>query len=176
MISSRPFKASRAFLLSLTVIGIPLATPVGIAIAGPFEDGRAELYGRLLPGKVRDYAKAMRLLRPLAERGDPSAQDYVGDMYDHGWGVQQSSVQAAAWYRKAAEQGNQWAQNSLGWMYWTGDGVPKNYAVAMKWTLMAAKQGNWAAQSQMGSFYKLGIGVPQNYILAYVDKRVCARG
>jgi uncharacterized protein len=57
--------------------------------AGPLEDGRAAL-------RHRDYATAMRLLRPLAERGDARAQSYVGWMYGQGWGAQQSSVQAAA--------------------------------------------------------------------------------
>jgi clan AA aspartic protease (TIGR02281 family) len=89
-------------------------------------------------------------------------------MYESGWGVQQSSGQAAVWYRKAAEQGYDLAQSGLGLMYSTGDGVPQNYAEAMKWTLMAAKQGNPAAQSSMGTIYKRGHGAPQNYILAYM--------
>ena len=105
---------------------------------------------------------------PLAEGGDARAQFLVGWMYESGFGVRQSSAQAAVWYQKAAEQGNDLAQSDLGLMYSTGDGVPQNYAVAMKWTLMAAKQGNVAAQSAMSTFYKHGLGVPQNYILAYM--------
>jgi TPR repeat protein len=110
----------------------------------------------------------MRLLRPVAERGDARAQFFVGDMYQYGKSVPRDPVQAAAWYRKASEQGYDLAQNSLGHMYSWGNGVPQNYAVAMKWTLMAAKQGNWSAQFAMADFYELGRGVPQNYILAYM--------
>ena len=129
----------------------------------------AEAYQR------RDYAMAMRLLRPLAERGNAEAQWLVGRMYNHGHGVQQSFVQAALWYRKAAEQGYDAAQGVLGLMYYAGNGVPQNYAEAMKWTLMAAKQGNGPAQSIMADFYKFGWGVPQNYILAYMWKSLAAR-
>ena len=105
--------------------------------ASPLED---ELQNGLRALQRGDYATAMRLLRPLAERGNASAQHYVGEMYHNGHGVQQSSVQAATWYRKAAEQGDNFAQDSLGIMYEWGEGVPKNNAEATKWTLMAAKQ------------------------------------
>src|SRR5262249_38882122 len=75
-----------AGLLFVAVIGPP-------AFAGPFEDGTAAIASQ-------DYATAMRLLRPLAERGHARAQYYLGRMYEYGWGVQQSSVQAVIWYRK----------------------------------------------------------------------------
>jgi clan AA aspartic protease (TIGR02281 family) len=152
--------ALAAALLLVSVAGTP-------TFAGPLEDGR-EAFLR------RDYPTAMRLLRPLAERGDRRAQFLVGELYAQGWGVRQSSVQAGEWYRKAAEQGDNLAQSSLGLMYFSGDGVLQNYAAAMKWTLMAAKQGNWAAQATMADFYKHGLGVPQNYILAYMWTSVAA--
>jgi len=133
--------------------------------ASPLED---ELQNGLRALQRGDYATAMRLLRPLAERGNASAQHYVGEMYHNGHGVQQSSVQAATWYRKAAEQGDNFAQDSLGIMYEWGEGVPKNNAEATKWTLMAAKQGNADAQDRLSDSYKNGLGVPQNYILAYM--------
>ena len=127
--------------------------------ASPLED---ELHNGLRALQRGDYATAMRLLRPLAERGNAEAQWLVGRMYNHGHGVQQSFVQAALWYRKAAEQGYDAAQGVLGLMYYAGNGVPQNYAEAMKWTLMAAKQGNGPAQSVVADFYKFGWGVPQN--------------
>jgi clan AA aspartic protease (TIGR02281 family) len=160
-------RCSRVVRTALAVGPLFMAAIGAPTFAGPLEDGRAALLNR-------DYATAMRLLRPMAERGERRAQFYVGWMYESGWGVRQSSGQAAAWYRKAAEQGDDSAQSSLGLMYSTGDGVPQNYAVAMKWTLMAAKQGNWAAQSAMAMFYKHGLGVPQNYVLAYMWIRVAA--
>ena len=127
-----------------------------------------ELHNGLRALQRGDYATAMRLLRPLAEHGNAPAQHYVGEMYHIGRGVQQSSVQAAMWYRKAAEQGFDLAQSSLGLLYEWGEGVPKNNAEATKWTLMAAKQGNWAAQDRLSDSYRVGLGVPQNYVLAYM--------
>jgi clan AA aspartic protease (TIGR02281 family) len=117
----------------------------------------------------------MRLLRPLADRGNAEAQTLVGRMYHDGLGVQQSYAQAALLYRKAAEQGYKSAQGWLGLMYEYGDGVPQNYALAMKWILMAAKQGDGLAQSFMSEFYRFGWGVPQNYILAYMWESVAAQ-
>jgi hypothetical protein len=53
-------------LLKLLVVLLTCAAAVP-AIAGPFEDGMAA-YNR------GDYATALRLFRPLADTGDPSAQ------------------------------------------------------------------------------------------------------
>jgi len=140
--------------------------------ASPLED---ELHSGLRALQRGDYATAMRLLRPLAEHGNAPAQHYVGEMYHIGRGVQQSSVQAAMWYRKAAEQGFDLAQSSLGLLYEWGEGVPKNNAEATKWTLMAAKQGNWAAQDRLSDSYRVGLGVPQNYVLAYMWQSIRAQ-
>jgi clan AA aspartic protease (TIGR02281 family) len=162
MMSERLKLYVRAVHTTLALALLLVAASFSSTFAGPFEDG-GDAWQR------RDFATAMRLLRPLAERGDADAQVLVGDMYQHGGnGVQQSPVQAALWYRKAAEQGDAIAQNSLGLMYESGEGVPQNYAEAMKWQLMAAKQGNGAAQHAMSGFYHFGWGVPQNYILAYM--------
>jgi TPR repeat protein len=100
--------------------------------AGPIEDANAAL-GR------HDYATALRLLRPLAEQGDPDAQDKLGKMYDFGGrGVAGDPAEALKWYRKAAEQGNADAQNDLGNMYSDGLGPANDYAEAVKWFLAAA--------------------------------------
>src|SRR5882724_11990527 len=55
----------------------------GAALAGPLEDGQAA-YNR------GDYATALRLFRPLADKGDSDAQNALGIMYDLGRGVTQN--------------------------------------------------------------------------------------
>ena len=45
--------------------------------AGPLEDADAAL-------KRRDYANAVRLIRPLAEQGNANAQYNLGVFYDNG--------------------------------------------------------------------------------------------
>src|SRR4051812_8836960 len=60
----------------------------------------------------QDYAQASRAFIPLAERGNPSAQAYLGFMFETGRGVPQNYTEAAMWYRRAAEQGDSLAQYS----------------------------------------------------------------
>ena len=71
----------------------------GAAVAGPLEDA----YAAALKG---DYAPALKLYRPLAERGNAHAQNNLGFMYDTGQGVPQDFVQAHMWFNLAAANGN----------------------------------------------------------------------
>jgi uncharacterized protein len=85
----------------------------------------------------QDYASASQILIPLAERGDPSAQSYLGFMFETGRGVPQNYTEAAMWYRRAAEQGDSLAQYSLGLLYDRGFGVPRDIVEASKWLNLA---------------------------------------
>ncbi len=67
-------------------------------------------------------AKALAELRGRAEKGEASAQYFLGDMYDFGRGVAKDEVEAVKWFRKAADQGNADAQHNLGVMYFLGMG------------------------------------------------------
>lgn len=80
------------------VVGVAVAVMLtGVAVAGPLEDGEAA-YGR------GEYATALRLLRPLAEQGDASAQHLLGLMYFHGAGVPQEYVLAHTWLNLSTAQ------------------------------------------------------------------------
>src|SRR5580658_8972612 len=67
-----------------------------------------------------DNATALRLLRPIADRGDAAAQYYLGVIYANGKGVPRDYAAAVTWYRKAADQDYDLAQVLLGAMYATG--------------------------------------------------------
>jgi TPR repeat protein len=84
-----------------------------------------------------DFARAVRLFRPLADQGNVLSQTALGAMYEIGDGVRQDNVTAAAWYRKAAEQGFAVAQISLAGMYEQGRGVSLDYVQAFKWYCLA---------------------------------------
>jgi hypothetical protein len=84
-----------------------------------------------------DYSRASSILIPLAERGDPVAQAYLGFMFETGRGVPQNFSEAAMWYRRAAEQGNGSAQYSLGLLYDKGFGVPRDEVEAHRWLNLA---------------------------------------
>jgi hypothetical protein len=85
----------------------------------------------------QDYQQASQIFIPLAERGVPSAQAYLGFMFETGRGVPQNYTEAAMWYRRAAEQGDSLAQYSLGLLYDKGQGVPRDIVEASKWLNLA---------------------------------------
>jgi TPR repeat protein len=70
----------------------------GPAIAGPAEDATTAYYRQ-------EYATTVRLLKPLADQGDPSAQYNLGHMYFSGQGVPKDDALAMKWYRLAADLG-----------------------------------------------------------------------
>jgi S1-C subfamily serine protease len=119
-------KPARTLLRALIAIFVV----VGSAIAGPFEDGVAA-YTR------RDYATALRLLRPLADQGQADAQVGLGFMYVNGQGVPRNYAEALKWFSKAADQGDAKAHLNLGFMYYKGQGV-QNYVQAHMWLNLAA--------------------------------------
>ena len=81
----------------------------------------------------QDYVAASRILIPLAERGNATAQTHLGFLFETGRGVPQNYTEAAMWYRRAAEQGDSRAQYSLGLLYDRGFGVPRDIIEASKW-------------------------------------------
>lgn len=67
----------------------------------------------LAAAEAGNFVKALKELRPFADKGNADAQYYLGVMYDNGNGVQQDRAQAVGWYRKAAELGHVGAQYNL---------------------------------------------------------------
>lgn len=127
--------------------------PVPVALAGPYEDARAAY-------NSGDPPTALRLLQPLAERGEARAQFNLGVIYES---ASRDYSEAAKWYRKAADQGYALAQYNLGVMYLKGQGVSQDNAEAAKWFRKAAEQGNAEAQTNLGIIYDSGQGIAQDY-------------
>ena len=136
----------------------------GAVLAGPAEDLAAATaaYGS------GDYAAALKLLRPLAEQGNPGAQYNLGLMYRNGKGVPQDLGEAIGWYRRAADQGDPFAQYNLGVLYDEGRGVPQSHGLAMAWYRKAANQGDPRALYNLGVMYEQGQGVMPDSAQAYV--------
>src|SRR5438874_9704312 len=110
----------------------------GLAIAQssqPLQDAQTAI-GR------KNYATALKIIQPLAQRGDPAAQTILGSMYAFGYGVSRSYTDAVNWFRKAAEQGQPSAQSNLGLAYLNGQGVKQDYAEAANWLRKAADQND----------------------------------
>ena len=107
----------------------------------------------------KDYATALRMVRPLAQSGDPAAQSLLGTMYALGDGVTQSYKESVDWYRKSAAQGFSEAQFQLGTAYLLGQGAPQNATEALTWLRKAADQGHPDAEADLGLMYAQGRGV-----------------
>ncbi len=105
------------------------------ASAGPYEDALAAF-------QRQDYATALRLWKPLADKGDATAQNHLGFMYTYGTGVLQNYKEAVKWWRLAAAQGNAIAQFNLGGMYENGRGVTQDLARAHMWFNLGAVSGD----------------------------------
>ncbi len=84
-------------LLMFAVLGTALADPV---------DEAWDAYGR------DDYAKGLKITRPLAASGVAWAQFLLGDSFASGLGVKQNYAEAVKWFRLAAAQGYAFAQLS----------------------------------------------------------------
>ena len=100
--------------------------------------------------------------RADAEKGDASAQFFMGTAYEYGHGVPKNAETAADWYRKAAEQGHPGAQTFLAYALYTGSGVAQDAEQAFAWFRKAAEQGNSEAQQNLGRSLFYGDGCEEN--------------
>lgn len=165
-----------------------LALP-GVGLAGPVDDG-VEAYKR------GDYAAASALWRPAAEKGDASAEFYLGLLYRNGQGVPRNeaegtgllrksadrgyppaqyfvgvlttqSTEALQWFQKAAEQDYAAAQHKLAGVYSLGGALaPRDDAKALKLWRVAAEHGYGPAVYQMGMLYLIG-ALPMDKVQAF---------
>ena len=140
----------RLLTLCLLVVALPLfecTAGVTIAFAGPFEDALAA-YDR------HEYGTALQLMRPLAEQGSAEAQNGMGALNYHGYGVTQDFKEALKWYRLAAAQGHLNAQVNLGSMYYEGEGVAEDLVHSHMWLSIAAERGYPEAAKMRDTVFK----------------------
>ena len=93
-----------------------------------------------------DYATVLKILRPKAIAGNPSAQHNLGFMYEKGYGVPRNPTIAASWYQKSADQGYPAGQLALGRLYFEGDGLRRDLVEAYKWMYLAGRGTSKAFQ------------------------------
>ncbi len=85
-------------------------------------------------------AKAIALLKPLADAGNAKAQYRLGDAYAEGRGVDRDPAAARVWYQKAANGGDTYAMLKLGAMF-ANRKDPTN-SLAYIWYCTAARLGS----------------------------------
>ncbi|MCP4687874.1 MAG: hypothetical protein GY859_07470 [Desulfobacterales bacterium] len=78
-----------------------------------------------------NYQTALKVWMASAEAGDMKAQNYVGEIYKGGLGMEPRYDLAAQWFQKAADQGFAPARWNLGWLYEMGLGVRRDSTRAL---------------------------------------------
>ncbi|MFZ5930378.1 MAG: tetratricopeptide repeat protein [Pseudomonadota bacterium] len=158
-----------------------------LAIARPWEYGLAALcpasetedFARTLKDGLAayesdDYAKARRLLMPLARRHDASALNVIGDMYRDGKGVAKSPRIAHIYTREAAFRGSAESQYKLSFsqspVY---DRLPADPYKQKHWLHEAAKQGYDEAQLDLSRMYS---SLEENVLALYWLRKAAEQG
>lgn len=80
-----------------------------------------------------NYQTALKIWLTEAKNGSPQAQNYLGEIYEKGLGIDPNYRLAVHWYQRAAEQDFASAQINLGKMYETGQGVQRDMEKALYW-------------------------------------------
>ena len=103
----------------------------------------------------KEYQAALKLFRPLAEKGNALAQYNVALMHRMGLGVTKDQKEAKKWSRLAATQGNADAQVMLGSIYAKADGGESaDVSRAYMWYEVAAERGNAEAKKELAVISK----------------------
>ncbi len=112
--------------------------------------------------EAKEFRRALQLLQPLAENGEPEAQYRLAVQYQAGLGVVHNPLQAYHWMREAAEQNHGLALHGLGIMYLYGECVDKDEREAAVWLHRAADQGLEGSMAALAGMYEQGLGVEKN--------------
>ena len=102
-----------------------------------------------------DYAGALAVWRPLAEKGDADAMFNLGQAYRLGKGVAIDLGEASSWYNRAATAGHVDAQTQLGILYFQNG----NQLSGLRWLKQAADAGEPRAQLLYGTALFNGDGL-----------------
>lgn len=138
MTVSLPFRLALVLAVSSTLV-----TP---ASANSYKiEEVAEAYADAMEAK--DYSRALKIVEPIAEDGNPSAQNWLAKMYLNGQGVTQNVQEAFRLFTLSANAGNGWSQYYLGLLMLEGMGSEID---AYNYLNMSARQGIGEAQAQLG--------------------------
>jgi TPR repeat protein len=117
-----------------------------------------------------NYASAVAIWRPLADRGDADAQFNLGQAYRLGRGVPLNLGTAKGWFERAARTGHVDAETTLGLLMFENGEQPEG----LKWLRQAADRGEPRAQLVYGTALYNGDGITQDHILGYAYVRRAA--
>lgn len=133
--------------------------PVHPLAASPLDDALKAL-------EAGSNAKAVEVLRKLANEGNPLAQLRLGDLYYHGKGIGEDETMAIHWWKKSAASGNAEAMYQIAHAYLFGSTVAKSVPdpdrEAATWYFQAASAGHAEAAYTLGLLFIAGKGVVED--------------
>jgi cell division septation protein DedD len=97
--------------------------------------------------QAQNYEEAVRIWRPLADRGDADAQFNIAQAYFLGRGLPQNMTLAEQWYARAARGGHEEAQANYGLLLFQNG----RQREAIPWVERAANRGDPRAQYVLGT-------------------------
>ena len=131
-----------------------------------FSDDDITLTSGLAAFEAKHFARAVKILAPLIEKGHAEAMYRCAIIYQNGLGVHSNEAMALRMMSAAAEQGHALAQHGLGFMYMQGECVARDGERAVEWFSKAAEQGLAGSQTTLAMIYEEGTLVPRNTELA----------
>jgi len=111
----------------------------------------------------KKYPDAVEWFKKAAEKGDRDSQEYLGNIYSNGIGVEVDDEVAFEWFKKAAQNGSASAEYYLGLSYLMGKGVPKDYEKAADIFKKLTAVGNKEGQFWLAFMYYHGTGMPVDF-------------
>ena len=147
---------------------IAAAAALALLLAAPSAraQGDPDLAAAKRAYDASEFVEAAKLVRPLAEQGNPGAQFLMGQMLFFGLGMERDDAKAAQWYGMAAQAGNTEALYRLGYLHATGQGVAYDPAAAERFWIAAASKGHRGAIVALADFYHEGLYRKEDETLA----------
>lgn len=134
--------------IAFAVVLVAFASNASVVHAGSWEDATKAF-------AKKEYERAAKLFKPLAEKGNALAQYRIAKMHQMGLGVSKDTKQAKKWGQLAAKQGNADAQALMGNLYYKADGGEAADVVrAYAWYDISAEQGNAEAKKEIATIAK----------------------
>ncbi len=112
---------------------------------------------------INEVRAVLRLIRPIAESGNPHAQAFMGTVGTAGDPPIANDAEVLRWEELATDKGDAYAQFAVGSIYDDGGkGVRRNLQKAQEWYRLAAAQGNGMALNNLAELYRFGKGVKKD--------------
>ena len=124
----------------------------------PPDNQQMDLMSGVSAFESKHFSRAMKLLSPIANSGNPDAQYRLAIMYQNGLGVVRNELLAYKWMKNAAQQKFGPALHGLGFMYMEGDCVGRDDVKAIKWFEAAVAQGLQGAMVALAQMLEQGRG------------------